>query len=105
MRKAARSAQAAGAPGSAAAAAAATATATPATAAATATAATTAATPGDLNAALGGSRVLFVEDVERRQTDVGDFFLTECYLMTKSNGGRLCHIRGRHGRCRCAANH
>jgi hypothetical protein len=48
------------------------------------------------------SRVLLVEDVERRQADVGDFLFTEDDFVTR------CHVRCqrsvhcRHGRCRCA---
>jgi hypothetical protein len=85
IRKANRLAQAAGSPGSAAATTAAAAAASPATtatAAATTTAATTAAAPSQLNAALGGRCVLFVEDIECRQADIGDFFFTEGNLMT-----------------------
>src|ERR1700761_9502712 len=81
------SAKAESAPGSAEPAAAPTATATTA-AAATATATAAAATaPGNLNAGLGRCGVFLVEHVERRQADVCDFFLTEGYLMTKSDGG------------------
>src|SRR5262249_12388666 len=44
------------------------------------------------------SGVFLVEDVERRQADVGDFFLTECDL-GRGRGPRR-HIRRRHGgRC------
>src|SRR5215813_9617096 len=48
------------------------------------------------------SGVFLVEDVERRQADVGDFFLTECDL-GRGRGPRR-HIRRRHGgRCGRAA--
>jgi hypothetical protein len=75
------------APSPAAAATAAT-SATSATAAAatsaTAAAATasTATAAGYLNA-LGRCRVLLVEDIKRRQTDVSDFFFTQRDLMTR----------------------
>jgi hypothetical protein len=55
-----------------------------------------------LNAAAG---VLFVEDVERGEADVGDFFLAKRDLMAKAYRRRLCHISCRHGRCRCTAHH
>src|SRR6202000_1893015 len=83
-------AKAASSPRSAATAAATTATAaTSATAASSAASATTAATPGNLHAALGRRCVLLVEHIERRQAHIGDFFFTQRYLVTQSNGRRL----------------
>jgi hypothetical protein len=87
-------APAAGAPGRAAgaaapedAAAASASAAAAATTAASATAATaataTAATPGYLNAVSCRFGALFVEHIESRQTDVGDFLFTECDLMVR----------------------
>jgi hypothetical protein len=67
-------------PGRAAAAAAAAANAaspTASAAAAPAAAAAAPATPGNFLTDLRCRSVFFVEDVERRQTDVGDFLLTE----------------------------
>lgn len=55
----------------------------PASAAASATATTAATNARFLNAALGRRYVLLVEDIKRRQTDVGDFFLTEHDLVTR----------------------
>ena len=49
----------------------------PAAATAAAAAATAAAPPSYLYAALGLRGVLLVEDIEGRQTDVGDFLFTE----------------------------
>jgi hypothetical protein len=75
-------ARTASSPGKAAAATAAAATATAASAAASAasSAAAASATPGHLDAALG-RQVFLVEDVECRQTDVGDFLVTERYFV------------------------
>ena len=61
----------------------------PPTAAATSTAsatsaaasATPAASPGNLYAGLSRRSVFFVKDIERRQADVGDFFLAESQKM------------------------
>ena len=81
------SAQAASPPrqaAAAAAAAAATAPAASARAAASAAAASAATTPGDLHAASGG---LLVEEMERREADVGDF------LFTEREGLRRCIVR------------
>jgi hypothetical protein len=83
-------APAAGAPGRAAgtaapedsAASAAAAATTAASATATAAAAAS-ATPGYLDAVTSGFRALFVEHIECRQTDVGDFLFTECDLMVR----------------------
>jgi len=65
------------APGPAAAAAAITAAAASPAASAATSAAATPTTPGDFFAELMCCRVFFVEDIERRQADVRDFFLTE----------------------------
>ena len=95
---AAASAAAASAAASAAAAAASAASAAaPAAAAAAASAAS-----GKLFAESGRSSVFLVEDVERPQADVGDFFLTESDL---GRGGiPRRYIRGRNSGCRgCAA--
>src|SRR5882757_7505454 len=84
------SAEAASAPRQAAAAAAATA----AAASATATAATTAAATATATAAASArflntaSDLFLVEEVERRQADVGDFFFAEC------DGMGRCVVRG-----------
>jgi hypothetical protein len=84
-----------------AAAAASTAAATSAAAAASAAAAPTAS--GKLYPGLGSSGVFPVEDIERRQAYVGDFFLVERDFVTRGDGPRRC-IRGRHsGRRGCAA--
>ena len=92
-------AEAAGAPGSAATATA-TATAASATTAAPATTAASAtATAGHLHAALGRRNVLLVEDVERRQADVGDFFHAKRQLMIESKGRGHRNICRRHGGC------
>ena len=48
-----------------------------ASAAMSAAAAAAAASKSDLNARLGVSEVVFVEEMERRQADVGDFLLME----------------------------
>ena len=64
-----------------------------ATAATTTAAATTAtaATAGFLNAGLAG--VFLVEEMERRQADVGDFFLTERDGLTGNIVWRLLYVR------------
>jgi len=76
-----------------------------ATAAATATAsaasATTAAAPGDLNAA---ANVFLVEQMERCETDIGDFFIAESDCLSRCIVRLLLHVRGRHGRCGCASH-
>jgi hypothetical protein len=74
----------AAAPEDAAAASASAAAAATTAASATATAATaTAATPGYLYAVASGFGALFVEHIECRQTDVGDFLFTERDLMVR----------------------
>jgi hypothetical protein len=55
-----------------------------------------------LNAAAG---VFLVEDVERGEADVGDFFLTKRDLMAEAHRRRLRHISCWYGRCRCTAYH
>src|SRR5262249_8341400 len=97
---AAASAAAASAAAAAAAAAAASAAASAATAAPAAAAASAAS--GKSFAKSRRSGVFLVEDVERPQADVGDFFLTEGDL---GRGGiPRRYIRGRHSGCRgCAA--
>src|SRR5258708_7598809 len=92
-------ADAAGAPRQAAAATASGATAASATAtttAATTTAAATASAPRHLNAA---SDVFLVEQVERCEADVGDFFFAERDGMGRRIVRNLRHVRRRHGRC------
>src|SRR6202011_662700 len=84
----------------AASAAAAASAATAASAAAGASAA--AAATGFLYQALKRSCVLLVEDVERRQADVGDFLFTESDFVTRCNVRCPRNIRCRHGRCGCA---
>src|SRR5262249_61830604 len=60
------------------------------------------ATPGKSFAEARRSGVFLVEDVERRQADVGDFFLTESDLRPRGIPRR--YIRRRHGGCcGCAA--
>src|SRR5277367_2429404 len=93
-KQAAGSAEAADAPGraagsaaSAAAAAAATASAGPAAAATAATAAT--ATPGELYAAARLRCGFLVEEIKRRQADVGDFFFTERERLSRREIRRL----------------
>jgi hypothetical protein len=85
---------------SAAAAAATTATAATATAAAAATPATTAMTataaPGNLHEV---ASAFLVEKVERRQADVGDFFLAERECLRWRNVQFLRSVNGRYGRC------
>src|ERR1700675_2992239 len=58
-----------------------TASATPA-ASATSAASAASATPGHLYAALGRCRVFLVEEIERRQADVGDFLLAKRDFVT-----------------------
>jgi hypothetical protein len=98
------SAEAAKAPRRAAAATATAATsATPAASAAAATPATSAAAaaaPGYLHVA---ANVLLVEQMERCQTDVGDFFFAERERLSRRIVRGLPHVRGRHSRCGCAA--
>jgi hypothetical protein len=77
-------------------------TAAAAVAAATAVAAAAAASQSYAAGSLCG--VLLVEDIERRQADVGDFFFTEGDLMTRCNVWQWLHIRCRHGRCGCASH-
>src|SRR5262245_12324953 len=95
-RQAATAASAAAAATAAAAAAAAAASAAPAAPAAAA------AASGKFFPKSGRSGVFLVEDVERAQADVGDFFLTESDL---GRGGiPRRYFRGRHSGCRgCAA--
>src|SRR6516162_7489782 len=73
-----------------------------AAAAASAAAASAAAASGEFFPKSGRSGVFLVEDVERPQADVGDFFLTESDL---GRGGiPRRYIRGRNSGCRgCAA--
>jgi len=52
----------------------------------------------------GRCRALFVEDVERRQADVSDFFFTECNLMALLIIRRLRLIVYRCNRCRRASH-
>src|SRR5262245_12200025 len=89
----------------AAAAAAPAAAATPATAAAASAAPAAAAAPaasGESFPKSGRSAVFLVEDVERPQADVGDFFLTESDL--RRGGIPRRHFRDRHSGCGgCAA--
>jgi hypothetical protein len=69
-------------------------------AAASAAAAAAAATLGDFIAKLGLCGVFLVEDVERPQTDVGDFLLTEIDFVTRGGilGRHVCRRCGRCGR-------
>lgn len=97
-------AEAAGSPRQTAVAAAAS-TAPPASAAAAAAAsaasaasAAAASASRKLYARLGCSRVFLVEDIERPQTDVGDFFLAESDFMTRYGLLRR-HIRSRPTGC------
>ena len=82
---------------------AATATAATATASATtatsATATATAAAPGYLHAALGRCSIFLIENIERGQTDVGDFFFTKREFVTQSDGWRLGCVRRRRDCC------
>lgn len=97
-------ATAAPAPAAAAAAAATTATPTAAAAAATtAAAAASAASVGELDARLGGSGVFLVEDIKRRQTDVGDFFFPERDFMVRCGLVRR-DIPSRTTRGRCGSS-
>jgi hypothetical protein len=75
---------------------AAAAAATTATATAAAAAATTAA-PGHL---LHRAALLLVEQVERREADVGDFFFTQRDRLRRHEAQFLRRISGRGGRCR-----
>ena len=101
-RQAAAAASAAAAAAAAAACAAAAAASAATSAAAPAAAAAASAASGKLFAESGRSSVFLVENVERAQADVGDFFLIEGDL---GRGGiPRRHIRGRHsGCCGCAA--
>jgi hypothetical protein len=73
--------------------------------AASAAATSAAATSGKLLTELERSGVFLVEDIERRQADVRDFFVTESDNLTR------CRIRRRHiryrsaGRCGCSGAH
>src|SRR6266581_767395 len=81
-------------------AAAASTTATPATAAATATATTTAtaaATPRNLHTVAG---IFLVKKMERRQADVGDFFVAKRHRLRRRKVQFLRGVHGRNGRCR-----
>jgi hypothetical protein len=100
-RKAAGLAVTASAPGCAAATAAAATTAASAASATATASAAAAATPGYLHAILGSSRVFLVEHIERRQADVGDFFLTERECLTRRHVQRLWRVRYRSDRCGC----
>jgi hypothetical protein len=94
-------------PGQAAAAAASATATAPSAAATAASAAASAASAAsaplcNLFPEVGRAGVLLVEDVERPQADVGDFFLIESELGPAGVPGRC--IRGRHSGCgRCAA--
>jgi hypothetical protein len=57
--------------------------ATTASAASAATATATATAPSDLYAVLSRCRVFLVEDIERGEADVGDFFFAERDCMTR----------------------
>jgi len=94
--------QAAAAASAAAASAAAASAAAAAASAASAAPAAAAAASGEFFPKSGRSGVFLVEDVERPQADVGDFFLTESDL---GRGGiPRRYFRGRHsGCCGCAA--
>jgi hypothetical protein len=63
---------------------------------------TAAAAASQLYAAARFRGVLLVEDVERRQTDVGDFLFTEGDLMTRCNVWQRLRIC-RQGRRGCAS--
>ncbi len=84
--------------------AAATSAATASAAASAATASAAAAAAGFLDAVFGSRRALFVEDIERRQADVGDFFFTQRDLMARRIR-RLRLIVYRCNRCRRASHH
>jgi hypothetical protein len=93
---------AAGSPGRAATADAATSAtnaAASASTAASATTATAAPAPGDLDAGLRRRCVFLIENVERRQTYIGDFFFTERDLVTRCNIRSVRHVRDRRDRC------
>jgi hypothetical protein len=47
----------------------------------------------------GTAAVFFVEEVERRQADVGDFFLTKDERLVRLEARFLRSIQSRHGRC------
>jgi hypothetical protein len=83
-----------------------TASAAAATSASSAAAATSAAaapaTPGQLYAALSRCCVFLVEQIERGQTDVGEFFFTEHRDRLARREVIRLNVRGRHGRCGCA---
>ena len=50
---------------------------------------------GKLYGGLGGSDIFLVEDIERRQADVGDFLFTESYFVARfSVLWRHCRRRG-----------
>ena len=97
------SAEAANAPGRTAGSAAATTAATAGSAASAASAAAASATPSHLHGAARGSRVFLVEQVERGETDVGDFFFAKRERLSRRIVRGLLHVRGRHSRCGCAA--
>jgi hypothetical protein len=82
-------------------AAAATAAAAAATSATAATSAAAATAPGYLHAA---ADVFLVEQMERRQADVGDFLVTEDHGLSRYIVRRLLHVRRRHGSCGCASH-
>jgi hypothetical protein len=67
-----------------------------ATAAATATAVTAATATCNLHEVAGA---FLVEKMERRQADVGDFFLAERERLRRRNVQILRSINGRYGRC------
>ncbi|MGC2410503.1 MAG: hypothetical protein WA441_11050, partial [Methyloceanibacter sp.] len=48
---------------------------------------------GKLYGGLGCSNIFLVEDIERRQTDIGDFLFTESYFVAR------CGVLRQHIRC------
>src|SRR5437868_6957564 len=87
-------------------AAAATASATATAPAASAAAASAAAAARFLyQAAPSGCQVLLVEEIERRQTDVGDFLFTESDRMSRYKVRRRREVRRRYSRGGCAPHH
>ena len=76
----------------------------PASSAASAAATPAAAATGFLDEATKRSRVLLVEDIERGETDVGDFLVTERDSVARRHVRRLRHVRYRGDCCGCAAH-
>jgi hypothetical protein len=62
-----------------------------------ASAATAPATPGELHAGANRARVLFVEEMECRQADVGHFFFAEIECLRRRKVVRLQYVRCRNG--------